>query len=437
MLTARPRAPARAISQCLRQRFTTLNSRTSRVSRLCKQRLQSTYTRPSLRPRLNIVARGSELGHGQRRHESFNSRAGRYKDGVKGAFREYPLLMKVWVVMMIYLIYKIIQITSWYQNYIIGAFAKFPEPVAKELRKALYYTNVDIQPGNALKYWQKAIKVTEELGMDRFSDEVMGIKIEFSHSMEKLQQYRAAIQILEYVKMDNLKWMDLLGDQPGKEADRSRILAKTVAVSNKLGELYSSPHVLEKENAEEHLVWAVETALKETQRREKEGVKPDEIKWMTSEEIGGVLEMLAHHYEKRDAHYLAAPLFLQALSHSPATSCHSAVLMNNLSISLAQQVPPPTPGQPPISRAALVGNARSWAEKAIDVCANIKPPERSEECDTGCAVATHNLGEFAEMDGNIREARARYEEARSIAKAIGFKDGVANSDAGLKRIENK
>ena len=56
------------------------------------------------------------------------------------------------------------------------------------------------------------------------------------------------------------------------------------------------------------------------------------------------------------------------------------------------------------------------------------------ECDLACAVATHNLGEFAERNGQIGEARKRYREAISIAKAIGFTESVENSREGLKRI---
>lgn len=109
--------------------------------------------------------------------------------------------------------------------------------------------------------------------------------------------------------------------------------------------------------------------------------------------------------------------------------------MNNLSISLAQQDSPPTPGESPASRSALVGNARAWAEKSLAVGAKISPPERTEECDQACAVATHNLGEFAEMDGNIAEARKRYEEAKSLARGIGFQEGVVNAERALKRIQ--
>ena len=53
----------------------------------------------------------------------------------------------------------------------------------------------------------------------------------------------------------------------------------------------------------------------------------------------------------------------------------------------------------------------------------------------GCAVATHNLGEFAEMDGDIAEARRKFEEAKSLSKAIGFQEGVINSEDALRRLE--
>lgn len=53
----------------------------------------------------------------------------------------------------------------------------------------------------------------------------------------------------------------------------------------------------------------------------------------------------------------------------------------------------------------------------------------------GCAVATHNLGEFYEMEGKIKEARQKYEEAAGLAKSMGFKEGQTNARAGLKRLK--
>ncbi|KUJ15906.1 uncharacterized protein LY89DRAFT_587390 [Mollisia scopiformis] len=366
----------------------------------------------------------------QRRYQSNKS----FTNSFKTLFRTYPFSVSAAVILIGIGATALLYVNDFYHNYIIGAFHKFPPPVAKELRKALYYTNISLEPKNAVKYYKEALRVADEIGMDPFSDEIIGVKIQLAALMEKLQLYKKAIDILEIVKRDNLRWVDELGNLPGNEGKRTRVLGKTVGISVKLGELYANEYVKEKGAAEERLVWAVETVLKEQQRRESEGVKPGEGEWLSPEEIGGSLEALGHHYEEKDQHYLAAPLFLQALALSPPASCHTAVLMNNLSISLAQQDPPVTPNQTPISRPALISNARAWAEKAITTASKIQPPERTEECDMGCAVATHNLGEFAEMDGNIAEARKRFEEAKSLAKAIGFQDGVINSERGLGRL---
>lgn len=106
--------------------------------------------------------------------------------------------------------------------------------------------------------------------------------------------------------------------------------------------------------------------------------------------------------------------------------------MNNLSATLAQQPIAPTL---PVSREQLVaGSATPWAQKALALANSIKPPDRTEECDLGCAAATHNLGEFAEMLGDRELAKQRYLEARSLAKAIGVEEGVRKAEEGLKRV---
>jgi hypothetical protein len=221
-----------------------------------------------------------------------------------------------------------------YHSYIIGAFHQFPEPVAKQMRKAIYYTNYSLEPRLAVKYYREALKVADEIGMDPFSDEIIGVKIQLAAMFEKIQEYKKAIDILEIVKSDNLLWVEKLGSLPGNEGKRTRVLGKTVGVSVKLGELYANQYVNEKEVAESRLVWAVETVLKEQERREKEGVKEGEGEWLSAEQIGGSLEALGHHYEEKNQHYLAAPLFLNALSLSPPSSCHTAVLSKHAPLML-------------------------------------------------------------------------------------------------------
>lgn len=106
--------------------------------------------------------------------------------------------------------------------------------------------------------------------------------------------------------------------------------------------------------------------------------------------------------------------------------------MNNLSTSLAQQHIPPGA---PITREQLINDsATKWAQKALKVSGNISPPERTEECDIGCVVATYNLAEFAEILNNKQLARKRYEEAKSLAKGLGLNEGVQKAEEGLRRL---
>lgn len=146
---------------------------------------------------------------------------------------------------------------------------------------------------------------------------------------------------------------------------------------------------------------------------------------------------LANHYESRSQHYLATPLFLQSVSLISPRNCHAVTLMTNLSASLAQQLSPRTPYDPPVDRAALTSNARTWALKALETAAAIRPPDRNAECDEGCAVAMHNLGEFAEMEGDVAEARRRYVEAEGLSRAIGFAEGLKRSGERLKLLEDR
>jgi hypothetical protein len=203
-------------------------------------------------------------------------------------------------------------------------FSRFPEPIANSLRRALYYTNVSPDPKLALKYYRKALEQCNELQLDPFSDEVLGIRIQTAAWLQKIEHYDVAIKTLENMLADCtrwIKWMEQavvdgtvdkagtpppppIQDEKEQAAERkpwehdpenywrkrSRLLAKCVGTSVKLGDLYSDEHVMKFDEAQAKLTWAVETALTEMRRRQAEGTKPDEGPWMSPEEIGGTLE---------------------------------------------------------------------------------------------------------------------------------------------------
>jgi len=199
-------------------------------------------------------------------------------------------------------------------------FTRYPDPVAKAMRRALYYSNYSPDPERALKYYKQALDLCYELKLDIFSDDVMGIKIQLAQWLEQIHNQENAAKVLEGLLADCKRWVEVMektvkdktsdktpltprrletaepvpGEEPnlpeGLWAKRNRILAKSVAISVKLADLYSDEHVLKHDVAHQHLLWAVDTILKEVQRRTTEGVKAGEGEWMSSEEIGGSFE---------------------------------------------------------------------------------------------------------------------------------------------------
>lgn len=196
-------------------------------------------------------------------------------------------------------------------------FTRYPEPVAQALRKALYFSNHEPDPQRALKHYKRALELCDEAGLDHFSDDVMGIKIQVAAWLEKIESYQNAITVLENLLSDCKRWIEAMEksakegtlpkiDPPPAPKDgepappeqpretfwgkRTRLLSKAISISVKLANLYSDEHVLERELAHERLVWAVETILREMQRRAKEGLKEGEGPWMSPEEIGGSME---------------------------------------------------------------------------------------------------------------------------------------------------
>lgn len=341
--------------------------------------------------------------------------------------------------------------SGWYVWRELHRFKAYPEPVARKLREAIVHRTKG-QPVQALEAYKEALVLAQQEDMDMFSDEVVGMKYAMARLMEDHEEYVQAITALEVVMRECLTEANACRTDPQQKKRRTRLLTRAVEIGVKLGELYARPEVWDRDAAEQRLSWAVETMVKESRRREERNMTDDEDgPWFSTEELAATIEGLADTYESKDQHYLAAPLYLHAINVHPQTSCHTVVLMNNLASSLCQQSPRAAAAvqaavdsqaiveraPPPVSREMLLEMGKTWAARALEVSASIKPPERNQECDIGCVVATHNLGEIAEMANDLDEAKRRYHEAISLAKAIGYQDGLEQSSKRLRRLEGR
>lgn len=208
-------------------------------------------------------------------------------------------------------------------------FTRYPPSVAKYLRRALYFSNYSPDPKRALKNYRLALEECTALSLDPFSEDVLGIRIQLASWLEQVQSYDLAIKVLELLLADCRRWVDLMekdakdakdaegnlsprlaprlltgkankaadGSEGADEAEsetvwgrRTRILRKAIGTSIKLGELYADEHVLDSGLAHERLVWSVDTALKEFQRRAVDGLQDGEGEWMSPVEMGAALE---------------------------------------------------------------------------------------------------------------------------------------------------
>jgi hypothetical protein len=179
----------------------------------------------------------------------------------------------------------------YYKNVIIKPYHNFPEPVAKKLRKALFYSRgkwLDIREAN--RHFRQALALADELGMDPFSDEIMGVKYTIAALFEDAGYYSLAVDVLEIMRNDCQRWVDEFSQKHWNNGNRSRVMKNMVQINVKLAQLYDIRYVNEPENGEKRLVEAVESALREKQRREMEGVKTGEGPWLTDDEMGATLE---------------------------------------------------------------------------------------------------------------------------------------------------
>lgn len=312
---------------------------------------------------------------------------------------------------------------------------EYSENVGLKLRRALYFTDHNLDPARATKSFIAALDAAREEGLSPLDDAVLGIWIQMARFFEKIGNDKEAIEALEAQRVRILEWMEENGTKDELAGERTRLLQKAIQFAFQIGQLYSGTQHRDKSKSQQFLQWSVETFLTENERRRREGLKPGEGQLgLDRDQQGAQLEGLGHSYEEQGNFFFAGQLFLQALMIKASNDCHSVILMNNIAAALAQQRPIPEPGVPPPSPAQLRESGRAWLDRAVELAGKIQPPTRNEECDRGCVAATHNMGEFAEMDGNIREAREKYEEAGSIAHAINFDEGLIAANEGLKRL---
>ncbi|PLB50329.1 TPR domain protein [Aspergillus steynii IBT 23096] len=417
-----------------------------------------------------------------------------FREASKGIWRKNPVLLPLALfstagatLLFTYIAY--VEYTS------VGPqFHKFPPPVVRSLRTAVYYTEVDLNPPKALKAYKDALHIAVEMGMHPFSDEVLGIKLQVAMMLEKAGLAKPAVDVLERTKREVLAWIEegrkkeaeevkmkteaekkgqgkkddaaatvdatvtdpeILEEQRRiqeleayEHTQRDKALKKAVGIEMKLAELYSSDYIQDDAKGEAAQVAAVELCLEEMRRRQSLGMPvgggtENNDAWLNLTEIATALSDLASRYTEQEKHELAMPLYLRALDllrvdEGKQPTCKQVVLLNDVASAMAGQAQKPIrAADPSAARNQIIDAAKQWAQKSIDVAARIQPPVRDQDCDVSCVAATYNLGELAELQNKPKDAEKFYKQAKSLAQGLQFEEGIAMADGALERVTKK
>lgn len=377
-------------------------------------------------------------------------------------------------------------------------FARFPKPVSDRLRKAIYYTDIELNPVRALHFYKQALLAAEQVGLHPFSEEVLGIRLQIPHMLEKAGMMKPAIEILEKTQQDCLEWVQngrrkqllrereravnarertdgptaveeeraQLEKEAAEERQRGFVMKRVAGVGVKIAALYSSDHMRDPKNAEKALLKAVDLSRSELEYRrqhnlpvsqsqdQNKGNDNENAYYLNLTEVASAFNEVADFYSQQGRNDIATALYMQSLAlikedeQDRLSTCAQVVLLNNISSQMAEQAQHPASAKmaaeqasgthlPPVSRDQLLNAASEWAKKALDVASKIEPPVRNEDCDQACMTATYNLGEIAEMQGFFTEAKKYYTEAKEIAKKLQFLEGVERADEGLARVQKQ
>ncbi|RPB21309.1 hypothetical protein L211DRAFT_790724, partial [Terfezia boudieri ATCC MYA-4762] len=345
-----------------------------------------------------------------------------------------------------------------YQEWAARALHNYPPSVAKELRRALYYSrnpgSSSYSPKDAARHFIAALEKAREEGMHPLSKEVTGVKIEIARLCEESGRKDKAVEVLRDV-WNSLRTGLEIWDIRLKEGAENRSMKPA---SGKEG----GKAPAQGETSESTIAMIIPEEQRRQEKRknklEPPGVTETTLQdgWLTPVEMASAFETLATHYLTTSRPQLATPLLIHAIHtlyppntpgplDDPARLCHAATIMNTVSAAISElPVAPPIPGTVTSPQPAITPStaAEYWAKMARgltalkpDASPEIKEVLKLEECRQAHVTALINLAELRLQRGDRETARKLFQQAHKEAMNIGWEGGILRSEEGLITAE--
>lgn len=337
----------------------------------------------------------------------------------------------------------------------------YPLPVEQRLRLALHYTHISPDPETASGYFVDALKKAEELGMDPYSKEFVGIRIRFSEMLETFGHMRAAIEILNDVTKDfEQRLADLderktpavntLPVQPasGEESDtpidiRKHLIKTIIQAKVKLSSMWESEYMQDTNMAKQTLSDAVGLIVKETKDPQINGFTEENNAGMTTGEIASILSQMGDLYATTGEEANAVQVYMLALqplraSCNGSKSCKEVQVLSNIAstMDVALKNPNAKVNGKPITKASAAAARKAilrWADQAIGTAESVKPEDRDSICELALLSAQMTRADILLDSGEKVKSREAFSSLLPILKEKKLTPLIKVAEQGLEK----
>lgn len=331
----------------------------------------------------------------------------------------------------------------------------YPPAVEERLRLALHYTHMQPDPETSSKYFMQAIKKADELGMDPFSAEALGIRIRFSQMMENFGHVKAAIEILDGVTTDlehKVTELDAMqssetvqsGDKQVAKSDlRKHLIRNTIKAKVKISTLYESDYIQDRTMAKKILSDAVGLIVRETKDPQVNGFTEDNSAGLTTGEIAAILSQMGDLYATAGEEANAVPVYMLTLqplraSCNGSRSCKEVQVLSNIAstMDLAMKKPGAQINGRPATKASLVAGrnaALQWADQAIATAEAVKPEDHDEICELSLLSAQMTRADLLLESGERSKAREAFSTLLPTLREKNLTPLIEVAEQGFKK----
>lgn len=331
----------------------------------------------------------------------------------------------------------------------------FPPAVEERLRLALHYTHISPDPEVASQYFMQAIEKAEEVGMDPFSKESIGIRVRFSQMLEEFGHVKASIEILDGIvkdfeqrvaELDELRAVktETLSEEQNNVAElRKELIKGIVSIKIKISSQYESDYVQDSTMAKQTLSDAVGLVVKETKNPQLNSLTEDNGAGLSSGEIAAMLSQLGDLYATSGEEENAIQLYMLTLqplraSCNGARSCQEVQVFSNIAATMDMALKKPNAkvnGKPATKESLAAGRraALKWADQAIATADVVQPEDRDDICTAALLSAQMTRADLLLENGEKSKSREAFLSLLPVLRERNLLPLIETAEQGLKK----